>query len=772
MTELQQRMGLTDDQTQALANDINSMAGTVAGGVYTHEQLADALLSVSREGRSAGDSLTIMQNAATLATAEHIDLNQATQQLGTTLDALGGSAADSAHIMEVLYLAHKDTVAGSEDLSQALITTAQTAKTFGMSIDENAASLLVLEQHGGQTRGLQTAMEALLSPTKATKTAFDDLGVSLVDGQGKMRPILDVLADVNARGQALGLTDAQIGQVMNDAFGAQGGKAINILRDNLDQVAQKTKEFQAGAGAAEAAAIAMADTPAARFQAFQARVTDLKEGIGDKLVPALLATLDAAEKLGDLYEKHKTLVDALAIAIGAGAVALGLYAIATNAATLAFGGALAAQAAFALGAAVLDVALAPLTLTILAIAAAAGVLYLAWTNDWGGIREITEDVGNFIMGKLGTMADFLRDTLGAIVQTWVIEFQAIHDVVAAVFKTIADLLAATFLTIKDIFTGNFSDLKAVWSAFGNDIAAIWTNLGHQLLELAGRWVNDIMNSVIGGLDDLENFFFDLGVRIPQSIIRGVGDLGGKLWDAVKNGLHNTADNIGQWAKGQLGLSPTLEELGMDVPASLGRGVQAGGDALTESIKNVMHDAAAAVGDSLQGMTQEAQQWAQHLNLESQGKEAAQLGEAGYQPSPSTWSKNLGTLPNGMRIESTGYGSYNVWDPNNPQRSAGGYATGIESALHLPPGTLKSAVSGAGLPYYADGGYVDRPTLAVVGEGGPEAILPMTKLTAIVQSIVQSLGSAVGGPTINIQTLNVQDGADLKRRFAQWGVRLR
>ncbi len=82
---------------------------------------------------------------------------------------------------------------------------------------------------------------------------------------------------------------------------------------------------------------------------------------------------------------------------------------------------------------------------------------------------------------------------------------------------------------------------------------------------------------------------------------------------------------------------------------------------------------------------------------------------------------------------------------------------LNAITGLLPGPLKGLVSGAGhaiASFFAEGGVVAGPTLSVVGEDGPEAILPLTKpdrMRQILHSIAPYLGDlpsqASGGSSV-------------------------
>ena len=69
-----------------------------------------------------------------------------------------------------------------------------------------------------------------------------------------------------------------------------------------------------------------------------------------------------------------------------------------------------------------------------------------------------------------------------------------------------------------------------------------------------------------------------------------------------------------------------------------------------------------------------------------------------------------------------------------------------AAQHLAAGSLESAagggIMGAASAFLASGGLVTRPTLAMVGEAGPEAVIPLSKM------------QGVGGTSLSVGTLSL------------------
>ena len=73
-----------------------------------------------------------------------------------------------------------------------------------------------------------------------------------------------------------------------------------------------------------------------------------------------------------------------------------------------------------------------------------------------------------------------------------------------------------------------------------------------------------------------------------------------------------------------------------------------------------------------------------------------------------------------------------------------------------PGIGGNGFSMPDIPMLADGGIVTAPTLALIGEAGPEAVIPLSQMG--------SMGG--GGVTINVNGGDPQSVVDALRRYMQ------
>lgn len=91
-----------------------------------------------------------------------------------------------------------------------------------------------------------------------------------------------------------------------------------------------------------------------------------------------------------------------------------------------------------------------------------------------------------------------------------------------------------------------------------------------------------------------------------------------------------------------------------------------------------------------------------------------------------------------------------------------------SAINLIPGVDIKKLEKLEVPKLARGGVVDRPTLAVVGEAGQEAVMPLERNTGWIDKLADKLADKIGGGGGNID-LTVKLGEDtIFEKFIEYG----
>lgn len=237
-----------------------------------------------------------------LAAASELDMVSASELAAITLATFGGElqntearAAFVNSAMNTLVQTADASVASVSGLSAALVNVGPTAAALGISFEDVNTALGILSTRGIQGSEAGTALKSMLvgmmSDAPKTTAALEDLGVSLYDIDGVMRPLPDILADFESA--LAGVTEEERNLFTQQIAGAYGMNAFNaLIAEGADGWASLETAIS-GASTMQEVAAARTDTFAGKMEALQGVAETLLIQIGTPF-------LDALGKLGDL----------------------------------------------------------------------------------------------------------------------------------------------------------------------------------------------------------------------------------------------------------------------------------------------------------------------------------------------------------------------------------------------------------------------------------------------------------------------------------------
>ena len=113
--------------------------------------------------------------------------------------------------------------------------------------------------------------------------------------------------------------------------------------------------------------------------------------------------------------------------------------------------------------------------------------------------------------------------------------------------------------------------------------------------------------------------------------------------------------------------------------------------------------------------------------------------------------------------------------NTVLKTAVGIINGFISAINLAiglinkiPGVEIKKLTKLEVPKLARGGIIDRPTIAMVGEAGKEAVMPLERNTGWIDQLASKLGDKLGGATGNIKLIVKLGEEAIFERFIEYG----
>lgn len=283
---------------------------------------------------------------------------------------------------------------------------------------------------------------------------------------------------------------------------------------------------------------------------------------------------------------------------------------------------------------------------------------------------------------------------------------------------------------KTAWQGLCDFVSGICQAIGEFFSGLWTKL-QEIFEPIGQWLGDKFKQ---GWDAIVNIFSGIGEWFSGvfqgawdaivNIFTPIGSWFGQRWADVTSALAN----IGAWftdmfQKAWTGLTNIFSKLGSwfgerwaDVTNALSSVSNWFGEMFTNAY-NAVKDAFSSIGDFFKGV------WD---TVKSIFVNAGQMvGEAVGGAFKSAVNAVLGTIENVVN-------------------GFIGMINGVLGVVRNLPGLgWVGSVSTVSLPRLARGGIVDSPTIAMIGEAGKEAVVPLENT-----GFIQTLGRVVSSAVVN------------------------
>ncbi|ENM5404403.1 phage tail tape measure protein [Escherichia coli] len=260
-----------------------------------------------------------------MALAGGVELGE-TADIGSNILTQFNLTADQMdRVGDTLTAAFTRTNTDLRALGETMKYTGPVAAKLGISLEEAAAMSGMLASNGLRGSDAGTAMRAslsrLASPPKAAADALKELGVSVADARGKMRPMEDVLLDLYKATQKYG----QVDQVsfFKDIAGEEAfvGLQTLVAAAGSGELQKLTRELQGARGEVDRVAKVMADNLDgdlknldSAWEGLRIRISDLVDGPLRSVTQWLTRVL---EKITSLAQAHPVLTRQLLIAGGA-----------------------------------------------------------------------------------------------------------------------------------------------------------------------------------------------------------------------------------------------------------------------------------------------------------------------------------------------------------------------------------------------------------------------------------------------------------------------
>ncbi len=310
MNRVKALTGATGEDFEKLEERARELGETTQ---YSASQAANAMGFFAQAGFDATKIYDVLPDTLNLAASANLDLAQSADIVSNIMAGYGIEADQLGETVDILA---KQFTSSNTDLSQlgeGFKFVGAVAKGLGTTFEETSAALGILSDAGLQGSVAGTGLRRVLS-TLATES--EKLGIQTTDAAGKLRPLADIMTDLEEKG----LTTAEAMEI----FGQRGGVAIStLLQQGSDTLRDYTERLSDVGGTAEEIANIQMEGLTGSMKRLKSAAEEAAISFTENILPALTKIVEkiaaAFRAFGNLDEKTKNFI----ITAGLAAAAVG-----------------------------------------------------------------------------------------------------------------------------------------------------------------------------------------------------------------------------------------------------------------------------------------------------------------------------------------------------------------------------------------------------------------------------------------------------------------
>ncbi|UQZ90698.1 phage tail tape measure protein [Deltaproteobacteria bacterium Smac51] len=306
--------------------------------VFTASQAAEGMSFLAMAGFDTNETMDAMPGLLDLAAAGATDLGRTADIASNILSAFKVKASDMGHVSDILTNAFTSPNTTLETLGETMKYVGPVASAVNMSLEDTAAAVGMLGNVGIQGSQAGTALRAALlrlsAPPKQAAEAlmeltgegvegFEELmsevgdaqytlkslGVTTKDAQGNLRPLADILEELNIKMEGMGSGERM--EKIKKIFGTTASAAMTDLMVQAGQTVDKygnvildaygnqttalrqyMEKMNNSGGTASQIAKKMMDTTGGSLLVLRSAVQDLSIAFGNLLTPSIRTTAE------------------------------------------------------------------------------------------------------------------------------------------------------------------------------------------------------------------------------------------------------------------------------------------------------------------------------------------------------------------------------------------------------------------------------------------------------------------------------------------------
>ena len=305
MSKVQALSNATNEELAQLTQKAKDMGAVTK---YSGTESAEAFTYMAQAGWQVQDMIDGIGGIMSLAASDGIGLADATDIVANALTSFGLTAKDTARFADVLAVASSATNTDVYGLGEAFKYVAPVAGALKYNIEDVSLALGLMSNNGikGSMAGtaLKTSLANMAAPTDNMAAAMEKYGISLLDSEGNMKSLRDVLD--NLRAGLGGLSEAEQTAAASTIFGKEAmAGMLSIINTSDAGYRSLIDQIDNATGAADRMAETMQDNLAGALEQLGGAVETTQLSLGERLEPyvtgvagALTEAMPVIEEIG------------------------------------------------------------------------------------------------------------------------------------------------------------------------------------------------------------------------------------------------------------------------------------------------------------------------------------------------------------------------------------------------------------------------------------------------------------------------------------------
>lgn len=218
---------------------------------FSASEAAQGMLELSKAGLSVNDTMQAIPGVLDLAAAGGLGVGQAAEIASNALNTFHLPASKASAVANLFAAAANASSIEVTDMAQSMAQAGAVAASYGQSIETASTAIAIMGNNGlkGSDAGtsLKTMLSRLAAPTEESAALMKQLGVNVYDASGKMRPLNEIMVDLQK-----GLHGTMTITEQNAGATSANSKQAKHYLDIINQTKQKLADYQSGvAGVAQ-----------------------------------------------------------------------------------------------------------------------------------------------------------------------------------------------------------------------------------------------------------------------------------------------------------------------------------------------------------------------------------------------------------------------------------------------------------------------------------------------------------------------------------------